>query len=137
MRAKSLYSGPTLRDPVDCSLPDSSVMGFSRQKYWSGRPFPPPRDLPDPRDQTRDVKASFLAALRRGGAQLFLRCGARASHSRGFSGPRAQAPGVQAPWPWCRRGVARPTYGMGNLPGPGWNPCPCIASSGKSIKFLL
>ena len=23
-------------------------MGFSRQKYWSGLPFPPPRDLPDP-----------------------------------------------------------------------------------------
>ena len=23
-------------------------MGFSRQKYWSGLPFPPPEDLPDP-----------------------------------------------------------------------------------------
>ena len=23
-------------------------MGFSRQHYWSGLPFPPPRDLPDP-----------------------------------------------------------------------------------------
>ena len=23
-------------------------MGFSRQAYWSGLPFPPPRDLPDP-----------------------------------------------------------------------------------------
>ena len=23
-------------------------MGFSRQQYWSGLPFPPPRDLPDP-----------------------------------------------------------------------------------------
>ena len=23
-------------------------MGFSRQEYWSGWPFPPPRDLPDP-----------------------------------------------------------------------------------------
>ena len=22
--------------------------GFSRQKYWSGLPFPPPGDLPDP-----------------------------------------------------------------------------------------
>ena len=22
-------------------------MEFSRQKYWSGLPFPPPRDLPD------------------------------------------------------------------------------------------
>ena len=23
-------------------------MGFSRQAYWSGVPFPPPGDLPDP-----------------------------------------------------------------------------------------
>jgi len=23
-------------------------MGFSRQKYWSGLPFPSPEDLPDP-----------------------------------------------------------------------------------------
>jgi len=23
-------------------------MGFSRQEYWSGLPFPLPRDLPDP-----------------------------------------------------------------------------------------
>ena len=22
--------------------------GFSRQEYWSGLPFPPPEDLPDP-----------------------------------------------------------------------------------------
>ena len=79
---------PTLRDPMDCSLPGSSVhgifqarvlewgaiafslshfscvqlfvtpwtvalqaplpMGFSRQEYWSGLPFPSPGDLPDP-----------------------------------------------------------------------------------------
>ena len=37
-------SCPTLCDPVDC--PPS--MGFSRQEYWSGLPFPSPGDLPDP-----------------------------------------------------------------------------------------
>ena len=30
------------------SLTGSSVMGFSRQEYWSVLPFPPPGDLPDP-----------------------------------------------------------------------------------------
>ena len=25
-------------------------MGFSRQEYWSGLPFPPPGDLPNPRN---------------------------------------------------------------------------------------
>ena len=29
-------AGPTLSDPMDCSLPGSSVHGFSRQEYWSG-----------------------------------------------------------------------------------------------------
>ena len=38
----------TLATPwtVACQAPLS--MGFSRQDYWSGLPFPPPGDLPDP-----------------------------------------------------------------------------------------
>ena len=31
---------------VACQAPLS--MGFSRQEHWSGLPFPPPGDLPDP-----------------------------------------------------------------------------------------
>ena len=31
---------------VACQAPLS--MGFSQQEYWSGLPFPPPRDLPGP-----------------------------------------------------------------------------------------
>ena len=40
---------PTLSDPMDCSLPGSSVHGFSRQEYWSGVPLPilePTKTLP-------------------------------------------------------------------------------------------
>ena len=37
----------TLCDPMDCSLPGFS-MGFSRQEYWSGLPFPSPGNLPNP-----------------------------------------------------------------------------------------
>ena len=33
-------SCPTLSNPMDCSLPGSSVHGFSRQEYWSGVPLP-------------------------------------------------------------------------------------------------
>ena len=38
----------TLATPwtVACQAPLS--MGFSRQKYWSGLPFPSPGDVPDP-----------------------------------------------------------------------------------------
>ena len=38
----------TLYDSMDCSLPGSSLLGFSRQEYWSELPFSSPGDLPDP-----------------------------------------------------------------------------------------
>ena len=41
-------SCPTLCNPVDCNLPGSPSMGFSRQEYWSGSPFPSPGDLSNP-----------------------------------------------------------------------------------------
>ena len=37
----------TLCHLTNCSLPGSSVIGFSRQKYWSGLPYPSPEDPPD------------------------------------------------------------------------------------------
>ena len=40
--AKSLQSSPTLCDPIDGSPPGSLSLGFSRQEYWSGLPFPSP-----------------------------------------------------------------------------------------------
>ena len=44
--AQLLSVYPTLCDPMECSLP-GSIMGFFRQEYWSGLPFPFPGDLPD------------------------------------------------------------------------------------------
>ena len=49
-------SCPTLCDPMDCSLPGSSVHGIFQARvlewvaisFWSGLPFPSPGDLPDP-----------------------------------------------------------------------------------------
>ena len=40
--AKSLQSCPALCDPIDGSLPGSSVHGISRQEYWSGMTLPSP-----------------------------------------------------------------------------------------------
>ena len=39
---------PPLCDPIDYSLQTPPSMGFSRQEYWSGLPFPSPGDLPKP-----------------------------------------------------------------------------------------
>ena len=43
-----VYSCPTLVTlwTVACQAPLS--MGFSRQEYWNGLPFPSPQDLPNP-----------------------------------------------------------------------------------------
>ena len=41
-------SCPTLATPWTVACQASLFMGFSRQGYWSGLPFPSPGDLPDP-----------------------------------------------------------------------------------------
>ena len=41
-------SCPTLCDPWTVAHQAPPSMGFSRQEYWSGLPFPSPGDLPDP-----------------------------------------------------------------------------------------
>ena len=84
VHAKLVQSYPTLCDPVDLSPPGSSVHGFSRQEYWSGKkkkkeywsglPCPPPGDLPDPRIKPmsliscigRQVLGSNLLGLHQG-----------------------------------------------------------------------
>ena len=43
----------TLGDPMDCSPPAPPSMGFYRQEYWSGLPFPSSRESSWPRDLTR------------------------------------------------------------------------------------
>ena len=45
----------TLYDPVDCSMPGSSVPGILRQEYWSGLPSHSPGDLPDPGIKTESL----------------------------------------------------------------------------------
>ena len=49
-------SCPTLWDPMDCSLPGSQSLEFSRQEYWSGLPFPSPVYPPDPGIEPRSLE---------------------------------------------------------------------------------
>ena len=37
-------------------------MGFSRQEYWSGLPWPPPRDLPEPGIEPMSLMSPALAS---------------------------------------------------------------------------
>ena len=61
MRAKSILLYLTLCDPMDCSPQAALSMGFPRQEYWSGSPFPPPRDLPDPGIEPMSLTSPALA----------------------------------------------------------------------------
>ena len=63
MCAKSLPSCPVLCDSMDCSSPDSSAMGFSRQEYLSGLLCPPPRDLPNPGIRSTSLTSPALAVV--------------------------------------------------------------------------
>ena len=48
MHARSLNHVRFFATPWTVAPQALLSMGFFRQKYWSGLPFPPPGDLPDP-----------------------------------------------------------------------------------------
>ena len=51
--AKSFLSCLTLCDSMTAAHQAPLSMGFFRQEYWSGLPFPSPGELPDPRIEPR------------------------------------------------------------------------------------
>ena len=48
VKVKSLSHVRLFATPWTVAYKASPSMGFSRQEYWSGLPFPSPGDLPDP-----------------------------------------------------------------------------------------
>ena len=48
VKVKSLSRVPLFATPWMIAHQASPSMGFSRQEYWGGLPFPSPGDLPDP-----------------------------------------------------------------------------------------
>ena len=52
----------TLCDPWTVALQALLSMRFSWQEYWSGLPFPPPGDLPDPGIEPTSLMSPALQA---------------------------------------------------------------------------
>ena len=48
VKVKSLSRVQLFATPWTVAYQAPLSMGFSRQEYWSGLPFPSPGDLPDP-----------------------------------------------------------------------------------------
>ena len=55
-------SCPTLCDPTHCSPPGSSLHGIFQVRIWSGLPFPPPGDLPNPGIELASLVSPVLQA---------------------------------------------------------------------------
>ena len=55
-------SPPTLGNPMTCGCQAPLSIGFPRQEYWSGLPFPPPGDLPEPGIEPESPMAPALPA---------------------------------------------------------------------------
>ena len=63
-------SCPTLCDPMDCVAHQAPLsMGFPRQEYWDGLPFPPPGVLSHP-----GIEPGSPASLRHLGSPLSHDC---------------------------------------------------------------
>ena len=64
MKVKSLGRVHLFVTPWTVAHQASPSMGFSRQEYWSGLPFPSPGDLPHPRIKPRSpaLKADTLSS---------------------------------------------------------------------------
>ena len=64
IHAQSLQSCPIFATPYTVAHQAPLSMGFSRQEYWSGLPFPSPGDLPYPGTETRSpaLQADSLLA---------------------------------------------------------------------------
>ena len=58
---KSLQSCLTLGNPWTVTHQAPLSMGFSRQEYWGGLPFPPPGHLPDPGIEPKSLSSPALA----------------------------------------------------------------------------
>ena len=63
VKVKSLSRVRLLATPWTVAYQDPLSMGFSRQEYWSGLPFPSPGDLPDPGIEPRSPALQADALL--------------------------------------------------------------------------
>ena len=87
---------PTLVTLWTVASQDPLSMGFSRQEYWSGLPFPPPRNLPNPGIKPRSpaLQADSLLTELQGkphhakcqtGSQAGIKIAGRNSNNHGYA----------------------------------------------------
>ena len=79
MKVESFSRVQLFATPWTVAHQASQSMGFSRQEYWSGLPFPSPGDLPDPGVEPRSpaLRADTLPSEppgKKGRSKIETRC---------------------------------------------------------------
>ena len=99
---------PTLETPWTVARKVPLSMGFSRQEYWSGLPFPCPGDLPDPgiEPMSPALQTDSLPTELGGKPRYCKQCcdehwGTCVSFSSGFLGVYAQQWDCWVIWQFC------------------------------------
>ena len=112
------YCCLTLCNPTTAACQAPLSMGFSRQEYWSGLPFPPPGDLPDFPTQESNPhllqwQAHSLPLSHRGSPSQIIRCAEKHS-GRPWS---CTCQGGICPGPWkCRQNHSRGCLPTSDIP---------------------
>ena len=109
--------------PQTVACQASLSMGFCRQEYWSGLPWPPPEDLPDPGFEPKSLMSPALAGefsttessvsqwtLRPRGLQL-------ARPPFPSSTPRAYSNSCPSSW-WCHPAISSSVVPFSSAPNP-------------------
>ena len=77
VKVKLLSCVQLFATPWTVALQAPPSIGFSRQEYWSGLPFPSPRDLPDPGIEPKSptLQADALTSEPLGKSQMGIKWG--------------------------------------------------------------
>ena len=87
-------SCPTLRNPMDIVYQAPLSIGFSRQAYWSGLPFPSPGDLPNPGIESRSPASQADSLLSAAAAAKLLQSCLTLCDPIDGSPPGSPVPGI-------------------------------------------
>ena len=109
-------SCPTLCCPMDCSPPGSCIHAILWQESWSGLPFPPPEDPPNPVIETETLVSPTLQAdslpLSHQGSPKLWDTGSQMCTS-GLCVFKEHYPGI----PWRRKWLPTPVFLPGEFRG--------------------
>ena len=114
MHAQSLHCVGLSCDPLDCSLPGSSVHGILRQEYWIVLSFPSPGDLPRP-EMSPAWQADSSPLSHQGSPSIYLPIYylSRYTFNKGFPGGSVGKESA------CSAGKLCSIPGLGRSPGEG------------------